>query len=99
MNNTNTYNLHPYAAQSYVQTLLVNLINMTFGFLAIIGNSLILYTIGKSRKLRENLCNLLIGVLAFADLLEGNHYNAFFSELECEVITIPFLYFQFQFNE
>lgn len=69
-------NLHPYAAQSYSQTLLINILRIVFGIFAGSGNGFVLYVIITSPKIQKNLCNLLIGVLAFADFLTGRKINA-----------------------
>jgi hypothetical protein len=50
---------------------------LSLGFLAVIGNGIILLVIGRYKTLRSNLCNLLIGILTISDFLSGEKYLGF----------------------
>lgn len=41
------------------------------GLIAVLGSAFILLVIGKSKALRNNLCTLLIGILAISDFCSG----------------------------
>jgi hypothetical protein len=56
------------------QSLLINITNVTLlilGTIAVIGNGFILLVVGRYKKLRADLCNLFISILAIADFGSG----------------------------
>jgi hypothetical protein len=92
MNSCNA-SVNAYAEQSFSQTLLLNVSRLLLGMCAMLGNGLILYTITRNQSIRRNLCNLLIGLLAFTDFVTGKiTASAKFCFKKC-VLALKLLFF------
>jgi hypothetical protein len=72
MNNSTTTFAGHYGMPAQGKLIIAtNIALFVFGIIAILGNGFILVVIARYQKLRNNLCNLLIAILAIADIGSG----------------------------
>jgi hypothetical protein len=72
MNNSTTNFTGHYGMPAQINLIIAtNIALFVLGITAILGNGFILVVIARYQKLRNNLCNLLIAILAIADIGSG----------------------------